>query len=83
MKQSKGLSSHEEASGPNLARENRQRTPCTKWSHAKRKEKEKGSDITGQLKKMPLVSGMILGDSRSVPGIKKAKNADKTDMFAK
>ena len=32
---------------------------------------------------MPLVSGMIPGDNRSIPGIEKVKNADKTDVFAK
>ena len=32
---------------------------------------------------MPLVSGMIPGDSRSALGIEKMENADKTDVFAK
>ena len=49
----------------------------------KEKRKGKGKRYHWAAKKMPLVSGMILGDSRSVPGIEKTKNADKTNVFAK
>ena len=49
----------------------------------KEKRKGKGERYHNAAKKMPLVSGMIPGDGRSVPGIEKAMNADKTDVFAK
>ena len=49
----------------------------------KEKRKGKGEQYHKAAKKMPLVSGMILGIAEASLASKKAKNGDKIDMFAK